>query len=107
MGVDSTHVLHEILIDETKTPRGVKGKTGKTDIKADCQSLSPASVLQVENMSGTWSRSSRTPTDESSSSGTPGTLHCMFFFSFVKMSHVSGPVCKDGSAMLAQLSLQL
>ena len=107
MGVDSTHVLHEIMIDETKTPRGEQFKTGKADIMADCHSLSPASVLQVENMSDTWSRSSRTPTDESSSSGTSGTLRYMFFFSFVTMSHVSSPVCKNGSAMLAQLSLHL
>ena len=56
-------MLQEILIEEHET--AAKGK-GMREVP------SPASVLHVDNMSDTWSRSSSQPTEISASSSTPG-----------------------------------
>ncbi len=63
MGVDSSHVLQQIVIEEHgSSPNG----------KGVIEVPSPASVFRPDNMSDTWSRSSSQPTDESASSSTPG-----------------------------------
>ncbi|CAL5229378.1 g12692 [Coccomyxa viridis] len=61
-GVDSAHVLQEILIEEHEST--LKGK-GVIEVP------SPASVLHVDYLSDTCSRSSSQPTEESASSSTP------------------------------------
>lgn len=65
MGVDSSHVLQQIVIEEHgSSPNG----------KGIIEVPSPASVFRPDNMSDIWSRSSSQPTDESASSSTPGNL---------------------------------
>ena len=61
LGMESTHILQEIIIEEQQAPKKAK---------QDPELASPASVLHVPDMaSDTWSsRASSRPSDESSSS---------------------------------------
>ena len=70
LGMENTHILQEIIIEEQQAPKKAK---------QDAELASPASVLHVPDMaSDTWSsRASSRPSDESSSSSSAAPGACL------------------------------